>query len=388
MADMLDHSTGNAKASPNARPNTLGIDAKTVFALATRLDADSDSRAASKRDFVRWPFRRASIDVHVIQPGGTHTQLRLACRNLSRGGMSLLHSAYVHTGTRVVVTLPHAKLRAVDVAGAVVRCTHRGGVVHEVGIKFDHPIDARQFVSLDPTQEAFSLERVDPSRLTGALVVISESQTDQRLLQHFLRETQVRIRQARDLEQGKAFAQDASDLIICDSHLTGATGLDFINQLRTAGVQTPIIFMTADTSPQARGRATQVPGVVLLAKPLNQDRVLRAVAEFLSSEAQSPGSGYLCTLSKDDPSHMLVESYVRELRTYAGKLAEAFRGNDAETCERLCMQIKGSAPTMGFNLLGELAEKAARMVTWHKSVQEAQRSVKELIAACERARSA
>ena len=139
------------ESNQDAKQNTLRVTRRELDALLDELDQVSNASESPKpiRRFVRWAYRRERVPVTITQSDGPPTRLTLVSRNLSPGGVSLFHAQYVHIGSRVVVTLRHPTMGEIDFGGEVVRCEHRGGRNHEIGIKFDREIPAREILSLE-----------------------------------------------------------------------------------------------------------------------------------------------------------------------------------------------------------------------------------------------
>jgi CheY-like chemotaxis protein len=376
--------------SSSARRNTLGLDVKGVRALSDKLDALSGDGGAGalKRGFVRWPFHRDRIPVLIEQPGGTHLALRLCCRNISRGGLSLFHNAFVHEGAKCMVRLPHPTHGALDVHGTIARCRHRGGVVHEIGVNFDAPIDAKQFVSAGVEAEFFSLEKVDAEKLSGALLLVEPEKNDQKLFEHFMRRTRVRLRSVASIKEAMASLKKAADVIVANFQLPDGTGLELMTQVRAAGVHAPIVMLTPDPSPQTRTELSAVRCDGLLSKPLTYNRVVRAIAEFMGSAAEGSGDESKSTLKPDDPSQSMLPWFLEELKRIANELRKAVDSDNARECESLCMTLKGSAPSMGFTGMATTADRALQMLALTKSPKESAAVLHDVIVACERARAA
>ena len=280
------------KAGASGRINTIGLQGKDLEALFESLDSGRSTESTKKRDFVRWPFRQASLLVHVFQNGGSNpTPIHVACRNLSCGGISLLHSAYIHLGTKVQVTLPHPERGNVSIPAFVVRCTHLRGVIHEIGVKFNKPIQAREYFKTSTANTQFSLENVEAGNLVGTLIYVDDSDLDLRIVRHYLRETQLRLRTAPNAEEGLKLAREGCDLILADYQMPGMTGVDFAVEVRKLGINTPIIITTSDTSPLTRQKIESVSVNGFLAKPVTQDMLLRAVAEILVASKDGTDAG-------------------------------------------------------------------------------------------------
>jgi hypothetical protein len=91
---------------------------------------------------------------HVIlgynPPGGTSVTFAPVVRDVSRGGLSALHSVYLHVSTRVAcLFVGPDRSSGLRVAGEIVRCRHIRGTVHEVGVKFSQPAAIYPFVRLE-----------------------------------------------------------------------------------------------------------------------------------------------------------------------------------------------------------------------------------------------
>ncbi|MFO0861341.1 MAG: response regulator [Phycisphaerales bacterium] len=380
---------GWTEDSVGARKNTLGLDLEGVRALSARLDSSDGSRPSEmKRDFVRWPFHRERVRVQVDQPGGTQLLLKLACRNLSRGGISLFHNAYLHERGRCVLWLPHPVRGEVGVFGSLARCKHRGGMVHELGIRFDHPIDAKEYVSLDAGAEIYSQEKVTPEKLSGSLMVVDPDEQEQRLINHFTRGTQIRLRRCASQSEALAALREPADLILVALNLPDGSAAEFISNVRAVGVRTPVLIITPDVSRQSRDAARAATCEGVLGKPLSCDRLLRALAEFMGDAAGSAAAASTSTLSAGDSAAEMLPDFVAELHTSAETLRGAIARDDARECERVCLMIAGAAPAMGFGSMVPPAERALQMLEWTRSAKESAVVLADVIAACERARAA
>lgn len=382
-------STRKAKPGLTAatiRRNTLGLDDRTLSRLLDQLDAlhDGVMRPAPRRDFVRWPFRDASLPMRVTHLDGSVAPLLVACRNISRGGISVLHSSFMYPGTRCAIVLRHPERGAVPVPGTVVRCTFRGGVVHEIGVKFDQPIDVRDVVRPDPFSDCFSLERVKPESLRGTVVYVEDSELDHRIVSHFLRDTGLVLRTARTAEEAMGQIEPDCGLIMTEFNLPDYDGAEFLTVLRQRGISAPVIVVASDTSSLTRRLLAGIEADAFLAKPFTQSLLHRAIAEFL---VVRPGEGMLVSsLPADDPAAPLAEAFVASLRGHGARLREALGRADAGACREVCVRIGGTAPAVGFEKLGRVAAEAAEALAEDPDFERSTRPIRTLIAICEQAR--
>lgn len=345
------------ESETTGRPNTLGLRRTDLETVLNELDAGPSGAGSKRRNHARWAFRQESLELRLVHPGSAHTvSIKVACRNLSCGGLSALHSAYVHPGTKVTAIVPHPLEGGVPVPGEVVRCQHVRGMIHEIGVKFVKPIAAREFVKNDPFAEAFSFERVNPADLHGTVLHVEDSPLDQRLVRHYLRDTALRIKQAGCAEEAMAEAANGCDLVLCDCDMPGMHGPELVEHLRAAGIRAPVVMVTADTSPGTQQRIAQARVDACLAKPLRQDVLLRAIAEFLLSS--QPAAARRRATKFEGAGAALAEAFVEELRELARRLESAVQSGDAKLCRLLSVQIKGSAPAYGHESLASLASDA------------------------------
>lgn len=382
----MSHAPQQGKpAAPDkaGRVNSLGVGPRDLDFLLDEIDGTGNG-GSRRRNFVRWPFRHASVPMKLIHPGGNSVTLNVACRNLSCGGMSVLHSSFIYPGSKVVLTLPHPRHGPTNVHGRVVRCEHRRGNVHDVGIVFESPIQAKDFVTHDPFSDWFSLERVQPESLKGTIVHLDDSPLELKLFQHFLKASGVKLVQEQTIEAAITAALNGCDLVVTDLDLgAGVTGTEFIQKLRAAGVWVPVILVTADASRGTRQRALESGANAFLSKPMAQETVLRALGEFMLVDGAS--DLLETTLPEDHPHRGLVSDFADQLPEFADRLTKAMGRDDATEARSICLAITNSAPMLGFDRLGQLAERAAQSLAATMSMPESIGALRTLITACEEA---
>lgn len=366
---------GGAHASTHAhgRANSLGLSDRQLEALAASLDGQGSGRADRRRRFVRWPFRRLTMDLKVVHPGGSAITFQVACRNLSRGGMSVLHSAYLYPGSACEAMLPRPRGGAAAVAGTIARCLHVRGMVHEVSIRFGAPIRAEEFVDRDPMQGQFDLENIEPEALVGTVLYVDDCVLDQRLVQHFLRGTNLRLKAALDAEQASAAASEGCDVAVCDFHPDRGDAAAAIEAVRAAQPEAPIIVVTADGSAGTMARVRQLGVSAFLSKPFNDLQLLQALGEFLLMRSPRPagaGGG--------------VDELGAALAEFPTRLEAGVRDEDAMSCYVLCQQVAGTARSMRMATLARLADEASGRLAATMSTAESERPLRDLIAACSR----
>lgn len=368
------------------RRNSLGLTERQLAEVLEDLDAGGGGDHHPQRRFVRYAHRIDGVHLKIRQPDGQSTIVRVACRNLSRGGISILHSSFVHPGSRCALVLQHKFEGMVVVEGEVMRCQHRRGLIHELGIKFKSPINPRDYVDIETLGESFSLERVDPDQLEGVLVHLEPSELDQRVFQHFLRGSRLRYRAASNAEDAYGFVVQGCDVFVLEYWLGDETSMELLRRLRDEGSRIPVIVATSDASPDAK-REMQATGVrELLVKPLSQERVLQALAEVLVTDRENQKA---CNSGKmQDAPRELVDEFIKSLAPMAEELEQAMASMDPSACARVAMRVHGVAPTLGFSTLAGLAKEAAKALGGSNSVEDSMDPLRTLLAAMRKPRQA
>lgn len=110
--------------------------------------SDNFQSESNRRADTRYPYRKGDIPIVVEQPGGVITRLSVSPRNLSSGGIAFLHGGFLYVGSKCSLQLIAPATNPIVVSGVIVNCRHVDGILHEVSVKFDMPIEPRMFTCL------------------------------------------------------------------------------------------------------------------------------------------------------------------------------------------------------------------------------------------------
>ncbi|MGE3107829.1 MAG: response regulator [Phycisphaerales bacterium] len=368
------------------RANTLGLSKRDLEELLDELDSQEEETVTqSKRKHTRRPFRQVSLSLDFVRPGGGASRVQVCTRNLSSTGMSVLHCAYQHSGTRVQIVLPGVDGKPMTVKGAVVRCIHRRANIHELGILFDKPIDTKRVIAAGLFSDWYSLEQVNPADLKGSLLYIDDSEADRRLMRKHLTDTGISIATAGSAQEGIDRAGEGFDIIVADYHLEQINGKPITEALRDSGVETTVILVSADTSAAAAQQLAKADAQAYLAKPVQQGLLLRALAEFLLVSGSGARASFASTLAPDHPNAALVESFIVDLQAFAEAIRNSMEKGDVEGCLTKLAKIKGSAAPMGFARIGDMADGVTMSLAATRRLADVAPMLSRLIAACRRA---
>ena len=241
-----------------SRSNSLGISQAVLDALIDRLETSSEDSKASRAS-VRVPFRRLALPMAVFHGDGSRAGVVVACRNISAGGIAVLHSAYMHVGTPCEVTLPRPGLSSVTVQGKVVRCRHVGGKVHEVGVQFRKPIEPRDFAAPTDQDVRRILESVDPREFSARVLVLVSDDAVRRQVARVLEGTKATLETA-----GEDKPKARPDVLLCDLPPAGADVAETLLRLSELGGGAPVVMIAPprDAAVSARIKEYAPDGVV------------------------------------------------------------------------------------------------------------------------------
>jgi hypothetical protein len=123
------------------------IDGEFLNEVLEELDSVRVDSRHERRKFSRQVYRSMNV-VLIAKEAGGEIAFMAASRNLSRGGISILHRQMMYPKDRCRLVLPLQEGKRMLVSAQIVRCRHVRGITHEIGIRFDRPISASDLEDL------------------------------------------------------------------------------------------------------------------------------------------------------------------------------------------------------------------------------------------------
>jgi CheY-like chemotaxis protein len=358
------------------RPNTVGLSGRELAAILDAFDAAESGGVSPRREFIRWPFRHAGIQVSFSHPGGSLVSLKLAGRNISKGGLSVLHNAFVHPGTECTVQLPKSQGGTLERSATVSRCIHRRGTLHELGLRFSTPIRLRDFVCSSTRGDVNSLERVDPSRLRGRMLFAGDNPLDAKIVAHFLRESSISVVVADNLESGRQRLHEQFDILLIDARLPDGRGSDLLTTARNQGTMTPAILIAADPASLSADPVWNLPGVRMLPKPFTQAQLLQDLGEVLLVESRDTS---MLPVNQETLPNAIASAYAKDIvQSLEKSIADRTRDRTVE----LCHQLRGSGGMLGMKAAASVADRACAAFGGSPTPADEASVLRELVAAC------
>lgn len=363
--------------------NSLRLKGAELEALLEELERTNSSwKGSSKREMRRWSMHGLKAVLTIVETLGHQRHALVVVRNMSTTGVGCLHGSFLHLGTRCVVSVRDRHGEARSMPGTVVRCKHARGNLHDVGIRFDSPVQPADFREFDGVN-VFHRERVEIAGLQGVVLIVEQSIPDQKLMAAYFKESPLELLYARDARTALEMLGEGPDLLIVDHALPDMTGLEFAEKATEAGYAKPIFITTTDTGPALRSAAAAAGIAEVLVKPLTAEMIRQAVAEYLLSSESGRGA----IRSVRDPSIIndaLVDEYVAELHRLAYELGRMLRDESYDALRSTVNQIRGSALGYGFKGVSDAAESAIRTLDASRSVTDSASELRTLISACQR----
>lgn len=113
----------------------------------------------------------------------------------------------------------------------------------------------------------------------GNLVLVVEDNDFVRMqIAGYLKESGCRILEASDVDSAlDHMANDTVDLAIVDIRMEPVGGFEFIREIRSRDIGTPVILVTGDQTPDLLEKAGQLGVAAVLMKPVQKERLVRTV---------------------------------------------------------------------------------------------------------------
>ena len=362
----LDKFIVKSRTMPDPKPRrNLPLTDQQRAELLDRLDGKHDAertvepirRGQNRRADDRAEYRLHDVAITVEHLGGGAGHLIVCGRNLSAGGFGFVHGGFLHPGSACRLRLMRLDGQSEQVAGRIVSCRHVEGVVHEVGVQFETRIDPSAFVSISTSEPEAPTESIEAPQLNERVLYIESSTAETRLLTHYLTPTGARLTTVATPGAGlDAVKRERFDIVVTELNLDGEDGVEAIRKIRAVKFAGPIVVLTAETDPVRHNDARAAGADRSLTKPYS---VTHLYAEMRTAHQMVLGTtssaAMRSTLEGDTSMAHLIDSYIQEAKDLAERLDKAMEESQFDAVRRLCLNIKGSAPSYGFESLGDIA---------------------------------
>jgi CheY-like chemotaxis protein len=252
-----------------------------VTALLDHLDRRAERESSDARRATRHLYRLPKLIVELEGDSEQPMRLTACSRNMSSGGLSFLAGQFIYPGTGCRVSLPSIQNRMQIVRGRITRCRYIEGTgsVHEVGVRFEQPVDVSLFhPGVRPLRTL--LAESNPPLQKMAVRLLLAAGTD-----------------VTCVEDGQSAAdavlREPFGLILLDLGLPVRDGLSAAREIRRRGCLRHLVALAQDDTSERRKECIEAGFDDMLCKPLSREVVLEAVRKaspepVLSKQAAEP----------------------------------------------------------------------------------------------------
>ncbi len=301
------------------------------------------------------PFAQADTSI-TRRFGGTGLGLSISQQIAEALGGSIQVASVYGTGSTFSVIIGTGPLANVPMLSAAQASASLAGARHADGSELHLP----------------------PARV----LLVEDGVSNRKLISLVLQRAGVTVLQAENGQIGADMAlAEPFDVILMDMQMPVMDGYAAATLLRSKGLQTPIIALTAHAMRGDEEKCRNAGCTGFLTKPIDMDLLVRTVGEYvgqkpaglpsrdehniaMTSGITSDESRICSTLPTEDPDFCeIVEEFVERLGEQLGAIQEAWSKGDLEDLARLAHWVKGCGGTAGFDALTSPAkqlEHAAR----------------------------
>ncbi len=353
--------------SQNNAMRALRCDEATINQLLDDLDKQArGGLGADGRSRERHVYRAVPILMDVIGPSGASVRYNAVSRNISPDGIALLTGSVVYPGSKCIVQLLTLNDRTHTVDGRIVRCRYLSGTrsVHEIGIRFEHPVDLALF---------------SRTAVPANVLLAEDSVATAKLVRKLLEPLNVDL---THVENGndviKTAAEQTFDVILLDMEMPELDGFGAVAALRKAGYLRPVVALTALTEGDVRERCIQAGCDEFVAKPFGREALLSLLRKY------KPAPLISSLLMSDNSMAPMIDDYVKHLRQVAQDLEANFAANEMAAIAKHVRALWSEAGGYGFEAIAISAEMLeAGLKTNSPNIRS---KVTELVALCRAAR--
>lgn len=349
---------------------TLRISDRDKMKLLWALEEASKQAVDSERRRLRVTWLQHEVTLTLLGDTGSSVKTSVLARNLSRWGVGLVHGRYVYPNTRCEV-----QIRALDgtwhvSAGKVGHVRHVQGLVHEMGVYFDTPIDLTNFAVLTPDEETRHLQELaddlpeeqaaEVTELASRVLVVDDFASDRKLLGHWLSRAGMAVSTVADSKSARERIDETQfDILVVDYRLGAEVGSDLIRSLRNAQFVAPILAISADDDEEVQAANKAAGADRFLAKPMTAATLTFTVKEMMGFDADQTTEPIFSTFKNESDMRPLLTEFTRGLAGYMEQLREANARHDYELLDQIARTLKGAGSGYGFD---DITQQAAQLL--------------------------
>ena len=206
--------------------NSVKLSDAERFSLLSRLDESAKAEekrlhtwGCNRRADERLAYRVNNVAMLVVHPAGSVSRVLVCARNLSAGGLGVLHGGFLHPGTECRILLASLDGNHVVHKARVVSSRHLRGRLHEIGMQFHTRINVDQYIDEHGRTAADAAVRraVASPGVNGPLVFVGGGLEEHRTLIEHLRAADLNLMIAATTDDGRQSVQyESAGVVLID----------------------------------------------------------------------------------------------------------------------------------------------------------------------------
>ncbi|MEM9082591.1 MAG: response regulator [Planctomycetota bacterium] len=262
--------------------NTLRMNDRELRRILSLINShDKGETASSKRRTRRWDASYQKVVVSTMDEHARMTHTLAILRNISETGLSYVHGQFMHINRECTIAIRDNQGQPRAVAGKIVRCSHVDGRFHEIGVRFDSPIDPHSFFITNSDDYAFHSEGFELSELKGEVLIVSPIEDEVQYLQSMFLGSFLTFDEADSIESFDKLDAVEYSYVIANWDLPDGTGIELLNAILAKEMIVPTIFLSALLDERRRVEGVSAGAVDVLFMPFEPSLLHRALADEL-----------------------------------------------------------------------------------------------------------
>lgn len=323
-------------AANSEGPIDLPKSREFVSSTLDRLDGFSSNDTHANRHEERFKYRVRELTVEFSDGHGAWRTHACASRNISANGIGVIVGNFVYPGTVCRVTLVSLHNHRALHTGKVMRCRYLPGTVrlHEVGIKFDSPINVGMFHrGATPTH----------------VLVADDDKAIHKLIDSLLKEEHVVIASVFDGKSALEFLQGKNvDVALIDLNMPQLDGFEVARKARQLGIGTPLVAITVSDESETRAPAMEAGFDLWLGKPLTKSSLATVIRNMKSEQIIS-------TLIHDRNMTEIIDGFVLSVDARLVAIQKALAEADWNSLALQLRTIRADSASAGFEMVANAA---------------------------------
>ncbi|MEY4947236.1 MAG: Sensory/regulatory protein RpfC, partial [Planctomycetota bacterium] len=168
-------------------------------------------------------------------------------------------------------------------------------------------------------------------------------------------------------------SQTDFDLILMDLQMPDGGGMETTRIIRNTGNKIPIFALTANATKQDELECLEAGFDLFLTKPIDREKLLEALACYLSISDKSQNSLVISEESQTEIEGNLLQGFFNSLVYKINNIIDLNQSKSFDSMEKELHQLKGASGFYGYPQLSQIAEKieyALKITSNEKEIED------------------